>query len=201
MTIISLDAFQREKDKLDLKESQRKEMDLKRVKNTGADYQSVQDASNDKFMKDALTKVRKSKTSVDVNLSRYNGTYLYTESQKNSELEKELQDLENEVMDDLEKEFPSKKDKLKALRKDAIDKLEEDFPTHLEGKKPRKRRARKIDDAPRIIKEEVTWNYICEQLEKPRWKPSTTTLFGGIRNTSPTYERELFPLEFEGEYE
>ena len=175
MTIKSLDVSQREKDKQELKNIQKKTMDLNLIENTNKHYQSVQDATNDKKMVNLLKEVRKSDTTIDTDYARYNGTSIYN---------------------------PSLGKKLKCLEKKTIDKIEKDFPTQLHGKKPRKRilkeKVLKESSKPEK-KQQVTWNYICEQLDKPRWKPSTSTLFGGIRKTSPTYERDLYPITTEGE--
>ena len=169
MTLIPLDKQRRLKDKEDLKKKTKILMDLKRVNEPNKHQTQSNESFNDLHMKDALAKVRKSGATIDTNLSRYNGTYLYTESQKNSELEKTLQDLENEVMNDLEKEFPSKKKKTKFV--DPV--------------------LTKVEPSPskKTIKENLTWKRICEQIDKPRWQPSTSTLFGGLRNTSARRDR------------
>ena len=177
MTIKSLDVSQREKDKQELKNIQKKAMDLNLIENTNKHYQSVQDATNDKKMINLLEKVRQSDTGVDEDFARFNGSHLYTQS------------------------IGKKQSKRNALLKENIDRSEQDFPTQLNGKKPKKRKPKKeiLQESSKSIKKEVTWNYICEQLDKPRWSPSTSTLFGGIRKTSPTYERDLYPITTEGE--
>jgi len=167
MTIRSQDVSLREKNKQELKNNQKKTMDLNLIERTNKHYQSVQAATNDKKMVNLLNEVRKSDTTVNSDYARFNGTAIYN---------------------------PPIKKKLHALEKETIDKIEKDYPTQLHGKEPKKRKRKKtkttVLTSSKTIKEEITWNYICEQLEKPRWKPSTTTLFGGLRNTSPTYLKE-----------
>mgnify|MGYP001122569565 FL=1 len=167
MTIRSQDVSLREKNKQELKNNQKKTMDLNLIEKTNKHYQSVQAATNDKKMVNLLNEVRKSDTTVNSDYARFNGTAIYN---------------------------PPIKKKLHALEKETIDKIEKDYPTQLHGKEPKKRKLKKTEptilNSSKTMKEEITWNYICEQLEKPRWKPSTTTLFGGLRNTSPTYLKE-----------
>ena len=167
MTIRSQAVSLREKNKQELKNNQKKTMDLNLIERTNNHYQSVQAATNDKKMVNLLNEVRKSDTTVNSDYARFNGTAIYN---------------------------PPIKKKLHALEKETLDKIEKDYPTQLHGKEPKKRKRKKTETAvltsSKTIKEEITWNYICEQLEKPRWKPSTTTLFGGLRNTSPTYLKE-----------
>jgi len=177
MTIRSQDVSLREKNKQELKNRQKKTMDLNLIERTNKHYQSVQAATNDKKMINLLEKVRQSDTGVDEDFARFNGSHLYTQS------------------------IGKKQDKRNALLKENIDQSERDFPTQLNGRKPRKRilKEKVLKESNKPKKKEVTWNYICEQLDKPRWSPSTTTLFGGLRKTSPTYERELFPVNNEGD--
>ena len=167
MTIRSQDVSLREKKKQELKNSQKKTMELNLIERTNEHYQSVQAATNDKKMVNLLNEVRKSDATIDTDYARFNGTAIYN---------------------------PPIKKKLHALEKETLDKMEKDYPTQLHGKEPKKRKLKKTEptilNSSKTMKEEITWNYICEQLEKPRWKPSTTTLFGGIRNTSPTYLKE-----------
>lgn len=167
MTIRSQDVSLREKKKQELKNSQKKTMELNLIERTNEHYQSVQAATNDKKMINLLEKVRESNIGIDEDFARFNGTAIYN---------------------------PPIKKKLHALEKETLDKIEKDYPTQLHGKEPKKRKLKKTEptilNSSKTMKEEITWNYICEQLEKPRWKPSTTTLFGGIRNTSPTYLKE-----------
>ena len=175
MTIISIDASRREQKKKEDKLKQKKQMDLNLIEKTNKHYQSVQEASNDKQMVNLLAKVRQSDIGVDEGFARFNGSHLYTESIGK---------------------------KLKCLEKETLDKIEKDYPTQLVGKKPKKRVIKKkiLQESSNPKKKEVTWNYICEQLDKPRFEPSTSTLFGGLRNTSPTYLKETL-MTTEGEIE
>ena len=178
MTIISIDASRREKERKELKLKQKKLMDINLVEKTSESYKTVSNATNDKKMVGLLQKVRQSDTGVDEGFARFNGSHLYTES------------------------IGKKQNKRKALLKENIDRSEKDYPTQLNGKKPRKRiiKEKILQESSKPKKKEVTWNYICEQLDKPRWSPSTSTLFGGIRKTSPTYLKETL-MTNEGEIE
>jgi hypothetical protein len=183
MTIISMQASQREKERKELKLKQKKQMELNLVENTNKNYKSVQDATNDRKMVNLLNEVRKSDATIDTDYARYNGTSIYN---------------------------PPLGKKLKYLEKETIDKIEQDFPTQLHGKKPKPRKKKKqvdTDDnkkevlnSSKSIKEEKSrWDVICEQLDKPRWKPSRSSLFGGIRKSSSTYQKETILTMNKGE--
>ena len=179
MTIISIEASQREKERKELKLKQKKLMDINLVEKTSENYKTVSNASNDKKMIGLLHKVRQSDhVGVDQDFARFNGSHLYTQS------------------------IGKKQNKRNALLNENIDQSEQDYPTQLNGKKPRKRiiKEKILIETSKPKNKEVTWNYICEQLDKPRFEPSTNTLFGGLRSTSPTYLKETL-MTTEGEIE
>jgi len=163
MTIISIEASQREKERKALKLEQKKQMEINLVEKTNKNYQSVQSATNDKKMVNLLKEVRKSDATVDSNYARYNGTSIYN---------------------------PPLGKKLKYLEKDALDRIEKEFEPHLHGKKPKPRKTKKVVKKTIQPIEEITFSYMLEQLGHERFVPSTNTLFGGLRNTSATYLKE-----------
>ena len=168
MTIISIEASQREKERKELKLKQKKQMEFNLVEKTSENYKTVSNASNDKKMIGLLQKVRQSDhVGVDQDFARFNGSHLYTQS------------------------IGKKQNKRSALLNENIDKLEQGFPNQLNGKKPRKRIIKKdVSKIIQPIKEERTFSFMLEQLGHERFVPSTNTLFGGLRNTSATYLKE-----------
>jgi hypothetical protein len=175
-TLISLEQEKRLRDKEDLKKKTQVLHDLKQVNKTDKQFQQSTDSINDTYMKDALSKVRESNVSIDTDLSRFNGTYLYTESQKDDDLGKKLDDLEKEVISDLEKisNTPKKTKKTKSK-------------VELTSDKPSLKQQN----------EELTWDKILEQVghkRVPRGRP--TSFFGMLRESLQTKEhRKLSRLK------
>jgi hypothetical protein len=76
--LVSRDVSTRREQKRQLKNSQQKEMEYRQVnRDSNAFHQSV-DATNDHYMRDALSKVRQSKVTLPDELTRIHGTYTTT---------------------------------------------------------------------------------------------------------------------------
>lgn len=207
MTLISLEQHKRLKNKEDLKKNTKVLMDLKQVNKPNQIQEQSSDSINDKYMKDALAQVRKSNTTIDVDYARFHGTNLYTESQKDSELEKTLQELEKEVIDELDAEEREKESKSPNLNtesiKDDLTKTIDDLERltavgrglmHHLPNNPEKRKTKR---KPKDQKEEVSWNRICEQLGHKRLhEKQSTSFFGQLRESLQTKQhRTLFNLK------
>jgi len=76
--LVSRDVSTRREQKRQLTNSQQKEMEYRQVnRDSNAFHQSV-DATNDHYMRDALSKVRQSKVTLPDELTRIHGTYTTT---------------------------------------------------------------------------------------------------------------------------
>ena len=80
--LVSRDVSMRRDQEEKLRNSQQREMNTRQVsRETNAFYQSV-DASNDRYMRDALERVRQSDVSFPEDLTRMNGTWMHNQSIK-----------------------------------------------------------------------------------------------------------------------
>ena len=77
-------------------------MDFNRLEQRNSNYRAAQSASKDTYMMEALKKVKESNTTIDTDLSMFNGSYLYTESQTKKGLHQSLETLECAVMEDVQ---------------------------------------------------------------------------------------------------
>ena len=68
----------RREQKRQLKTSQQKEMESRQVNRGSNSFHQSVSASNDHYMRDALSKVRQSKVTLPDELTRIHGTYIYT---------------------------------------------------------------------------------------------------------------------------
>ena len=76
--LVYRDVTIRREQQRNLKTSQQKEMEFRQVnRDSNAFHQSV-DATNDHYMRDALSKVRQSKVTLPDDLTRIHGTYTTT---------------------------------------------------------------------------------------------------------------------------
>ena len=73
----------RQQDLQKLRQSQQSQMDSKRVEKDRRDFNQSVSASNDHYMKDALTKVRQSDVTHNETVTRLNGTWFYNQTLKN----------------------------------------------------------------------------------------------------------------------
>jgi hypothetical protein len=81
-TLVSLEVSRRRENKQKLKQTQQKEMESRRVEGDSRNFQQSVNASNDRYMIDALSKVRKSNVTHPENLTRMNGTWMHNRSFK-----------------------------------------------------------------------------------------------------------------------
>ena len=81
-TLVSLDVSRRREEKQTLKQNQQKEMESRRVERDSKNFNQSVNATNDRYMVDALTKVRKSNVTHPENLTRMNGTWMRNQSFK-----------------------------------------------------------------------------------------------------------------------
>ena len=73
----------REHQKQKIKDAQKSEMETRRVYRDQDAFNSSVAASNDRYMKDALAKVRQSNVTHSEKVTRLNGTWLYNQTLKN----------------------------------------------------------------------------------------------------------------------
>lgn len=79
----SLDVQRRESEKQKLKELQNKKMENRLVQRETNNFNQSVNASNDQYMKDALSKVRQSEVTHSETLTRFNGTWMHNQKMKN----------------------------------------------------------------------------------------------------------------------
>ena len=104
MTVIPLDVSRRKKEEEKLRQKQKFDMSLGQIESSSSNYTNAIASSSDTYMTEALEKVRQSKVTIDSAYSRFAGTSLYTESQREyDDLEKDLDELEREVESDIKK--------------------------------------------------------------------------------------------------
>ena len=81
-TLVSLDVSRRQQEKEKLIQTRQSAMDAERVERDTRHFNQSLNASNDKYMIDALTKVRKSDVTHNEDLTRMNGTWMHNRSIK-----------------------------------------------------------------------------------------------------------------------
>ena len=81
-TLVSLDVSRRREEQQTLKQNQQKEMESRRVERDSKNFNQSVNATNDRYMVDALTKVRKSDITHSEDLTRMNGTWMHNRSFK-----------------------------------------------------------------------------------------------------------------------
>ncbi len=81
-TLISLDVARRREEQQKLKQTQQREMESRQVERDSKNFNQSVNASNDKYMVDALSKVRESDITHPESLTRMNGTYFHNRSFK-----------------------------------------------------------------------------------------------------------------------
>ena len=81
-SLVSLDVSRRRQEKQKLNQTQQSVMDTERVERDTRQFNQSVNATNDKYMIDALTKVRESKVTHHEDLTRFNGTWMHNRSLK-----------------------------------------------------------------------------------------------------------------------
>ena len=81
-TLVSLDVSRRKEEQQILKQNQQKEMESRRVDRDSKNFNQSVNATNDRYMVDALNKVRKSNITHPEELTRMNGLWMYNRSFK-----------------------------------------------------------------------------------------------------------------------
>ena len=177
MTLLSLDHQRRLKENQDLKKKTNVLMNLKQVNKTIKSQELSNESFNDNHMKNALQTVRKSEIGIDIDYARFHGTSLYTESVGKDPLEKTLEDLEQEVLDELEASNQTKRPEIE------VDRFDRKTSAPLKSSKEKN--------------EEVSWTRICEQLDKPRLSSNRPkSFFGQLRESLETKQhRTLLNLK------
>ena len=80
--LVPVDVSRRREEQQKLKQNQQKEMESRRVDRDSRNFNQSVNASNDRYMVDALSKVRESKTTHPENLTRMNGSWMHNRSFK-----------------------------------------------------------------------------------------------------------------------
>ena len=81
-TLVSLDVSRRKEEQQKLKQTQQKQMDSRRVETDSRNFHQSVNATNDRYMIDALNQVRKSDVTLPEDLTRMNGTWMHNRSFK-----------------------------------------------------------------------------------------------------------------------
>ena len=81
-TLVSLEVSRRREKHQKLGENQQKQMEYRRVNTDSKNFHQSVSATNDRYMIDALTKVRKSDVTLPEDLTRMNGTWMHNRSFK-----------------------------------------------------------------------------------------------------------------------
>ena len=80
--LVPVDVSRRREEHQKLKQNQQKEMESRRVGIDSRNFNQSVNATNDRYMVDALSKVRESKTAHPENLTRMNGSWMHNRSFK-----------------------------------------------------------------------------------------------------------------------
>ena len=75
--------YRRQQDQQKQRKSQKSTMDANWMEKDRRDFDQTVSASNDHYMKDALTKVRQSDVTHNETVTRLNGTWMFNKSLKN----------------------------------------------------------------------------------------------------------------------
>ena len=81
-TLVSLEVSRRREEHQKLKQTQQKEMESRRVERDSKTFHQSVSATNDRYMVDALNKVRESDVTHPESLTRMNGTWMHNRSFK-----------------------------------------------------------------------------------------------------------------------
>ena len=81
-TLVSLEVSRRREEHQKLQQNQQKKMESRRVERDSRNFNQSVNATNDRYMVDALTQVRKSDITLPESLTRRNGTWMRNQSFK-----------------------------------------------------------------------------------------------------------------------
>tara|TARA_B100000749_G_C18434340_1_gene469371 strand:- start:539 stop:799 length:261 start_codon:yes stop_codon:yes gene_type:complete len=81
-TLVSLDVSRRKEEQQILKQNQQKEMESRRVDRDSKNFNQSVNATHDRYMVDALNKVRTSDVTHPEDLTRMNGSWMHNRSFK-----------------------------------------------------------------------------------------------------------------------
>ena len=81
-TLVSLEVSRRREEHQKLQQNQQKQMESRRVERDSRNFNQSVNATNDRYMVDALTQVRKSDITLPESLTRRNGTWMRNQSSK-----------------------------------------------------------------------------------------------------------------------
>ena len=81
-TLVSLEVSRRREEQQKLKQTQQKQMESRRAEMDSRNFNQSVNATNDRYMVDALTKVRTSDITHPENLTRMNGSWMHNRSFK-----------------------------------------------------------------------------------------------------------------------
>ena len=81
-TLVPLDVSRRRKEQQKLKHTQHREFESRRVERGSRNFNQSVNATNDRYMVDALSKVRESDITHPESLTRMNGTWMHNRSFK-----------------------------------------------------------------------------------------------------------------------
>ena len=79
-TLVSLEVSRRREEQQKLQQTQRKQMESRRVETDSRNFHQSVSATNDEYMKNALNKVRESDVTHPESLTRMNGTWMHNRS-------------------------------------------------------------------------------------------------------------------------
>ena len=81
-TLVPVEVTRRRENQRKLKQRQQKEMESRRVDRDSKNFNQSVNATNDRYMVDALSKVRESNVTHPENLTRMNGSWMHNRSFK-----------------------------------------------------------------------------------------------------------------------
>ena len=81
-TLVPIDVARRREEQQKLKQTQQREMESRQVERDSKNFNQSVNASNDKYMVDALSKVRESDITHPESLTRMNGSWMHNRSFK-----------------------------------------------------------------------------------------------------------------------
>ena len=81
-TLVPLDVSRRREEQQKLKQTQQREMESRQVERDSKNFNQSVNATNDKYMVDALSKVRESDITHPESLTRMNGSWMHNRSFK-----------------------------------------------------------------------------------------------------------------------
>ena len=82
-TLVSLEVSRRREEQQKLKQTQQREMESRQIERDSKNFNQSVNATNDRYMVDALNKVRKSDITHSEDLTRMHGTWMRNRAFKN----------------------------------------------------------------------------------------------------------------------